>query len=69
MEDQQSSSNIDPYIMTSLLAETTLLWESTLKAEAPAAQKLFVIVDSIEDSAQNSLGIQQSIHLLLCLDP
>ncbi|BBG93269.1 AWPM-19-like family protein [Prunus dulcis] len=40
LEDRRPASNMDPYIVTSLLAETTLLWEPTLEAEALAAQKL-----------------------------
>jgi glutamine synthetase len=31
---------MDPYIVTSLLAETTILWEPALEAAALAAQKL-----------------------------
>lgn len=31
---------MDPYIVTGLLAETTILWEPTLEAEALAAKKL-----------------------------
>ena len=31
---------MDPYVVTSLLAETTILYEPTLEAEALAAQKL-----------------------------
>lgn len=40
LEDRRPASNMDPYIVTSLLAETTILWEPTLEAEALAAQKL-----------------------------
>ncbi|KAJ7980145.1 Glutamine synthetase [Quillaja saponaria] len=40
LEDRRPASNMDPYVVTSLLAETTLLWEPTLEAEALAAQKL-----------------------------
>ncbi|CAL1396990.1 unnamed protein product [Linum trigynum] len=40
LEDRRPASNMDPYIVTSLLAETTLLWQPTLEAEALAAQKL-----------------------------
>ncbi|KAF5950879.1 hypothetical protein HYC85_012872 [Camellia sinensis] len=40
LEDRRPASNMDPYIVTALLAETTLLWEPTLEAEALAAQKL-----------------------------
>ncbi|XP_048136179.1 glutamine synthetase, chloroplastic-like [Rhodamnia argentea] len=39
-EDRRPASNMDPYIGTSLLAETTILWEPTLEAEVLAAQKL-----------------------------
>jgi len=31
---------MDPYVVTGLLAETTILWEPTLEAEALAAKKL-----------------------------
>ena len=31
---------MDPYVVTGLLAETTILWEPTLEAESLAAQKL-----------------------------
>jgi glutamine synthetase len=31
---------MDPYVVTALLAETTILYEPTLEAEALAAQKL-----------------------------
>ncbi|KAL7583153.1 hypothetical protein Lser_V15G42855 [Lactuca serriola] len=37
LEDRLPTSNMDPYIVTGLLAETTLLWEPTLEAEALAA--------------------------------
>ena len=40
LEDRRPASNMDPYIVTSLLAETTILWEPTLESEALAAQKL-----------------------------
>lgn len=40
LEDRRPASNMDPYVVTSLLAETTILWEPTLEAEALAAQKL-----------------------------
>lgn len=40
LEDRRPASNMDPYIVTALLAETTILWEPTLEAEALAAQKL-----------------------------
>lgn len=40
LEDRRPASNMDPYVVTGLLAETTLLWEPTLEAEALAAQKL-----------------------------
>ncbi|KAL2458592.1 Glutamine synthetase [Forsythia ovata] len=40
LEDRRPASNMDPYVVTALLAETTLLWEPTLEAEALAAQKL-----------------------------
>lgn len=40
LEDRRPASNMDPYVVTSLLAETTLLWEPTLEAEALAAQKI-----------------------------
>ncbi|MBA0616185.1 hypothetical protein Godav_016254, partial [Gossypium davidsonii] len=33
------ASNMDPYVVTGLLAETTILYEPTLEAEALAAQK------------------------------
>ncbi|KAK1319596.1 hypothetical protein QJS10_CPB04g00309 [Acorus calamus] len=39
LEDRRPASNMDPYVVTSLLAETTILWEPTLEAEA-AAQKM-----------------------------
>lgn len=40
LEDRRPASNMDPYVVTGLLAETTLLWEPTLEAEALAAQKI-----------------------------
>ncbi|CAJ2658499.1 glutamine synthetase [Trifolium pratense] len=40
LEDRRPASNMDPYVVTALLAESTLLWEPTLEAEALAAQKL-----------------------------
>lgn len=40
LEDRRPASNMDPYVVTALLAETTLLWEPTLEAEALAAQKI-----------------------------
>ncbi|GMH08376.1 hypothetical protein Nepgr_010216 [Nepenthes gracilis] len=40
LEDRRPASNMDPYIVTSLLAESTLLWEPSPEAEAVAAQKL-----------------------------
>lgn len=61
LEDRRPASNMDPYIVTSLLAETTLLWEPTLEAEALAAQKLALNVwnQFVED---NPLGLKtQSI--------
>uniref|UniRef100_A0A2N9FUU3 Uncharacterized protein n=1 Tax=Fagus sylvatica TaxID=28930 RepID=A0A2N9FUU3_FAGSY len=39
-----SSFKYGPYIVTSLLAETTILWEPTLEAKALAAQKLLLNV-------------------------
>ncbi|KAK6930054.1 Glutamine synthetase, N-terminal domain [Dillenia turbinata] len=39
LEDRRPASNMDPYVVTSLLAESTLLWEPTLPADALAAQK------------------------------
>ncbi|WRX21809.1 Glutamine synthetase [Theobroma cacao] len=40
LEDRRPASNMDPYVVTSLLAETTILYEPTLEAEALAAQKI-----------------------------
>ncbi|KAH0725846.1 hypothetical protein KY290_001676 [Solanum tuberosum] len=40
LEDRRPASNMDPYVVTALLAETTILWEPTLEAEALAAQKI-----------------------------
>ncbi|KAI9194378.1 hypothetical protein LWI28_005436 [Acer negundo] len=40
LEDRRPASNMDPYVVTALLAETTILWEPTLEAEALAAQKV-----------------------------
>jgi glutamine synthetase len=40
LEDRRPASNMDPYVVTALLAETTILYEPTLEAEALAAQKL-----------------------------
>ncbi|KAE8712241.1 Glutamine synthetase leaf isozyme [Hibiscus syriacus] len=40
LEDRRPASNMDPYVVTSLLAETTILYEPTLEAEALAAQKV-----------------------------
>lgn len=40
LEDRRPASNMDPYVVTGLLAETTILWEPTLEAEALAAQKI-----------------------------
>ncbi|KAL9256844.1 Glutamine synthetase leaf isozyme, chloroplastic-like protein [Drosera capensis] len=37
LEDRRPASNMDPYVVTSLLAETTILWEPSLGAEALAA--------------------------------
>ena len=39
-----SSFKYGPYIVTSLLVETTILWEPTLEAKALAAQKLLLNV-------------------------
>lgn len=65
LEDRRPASNMDPYIVTSLLAETTLLWEPTLEAEALAAQKLALNVwnQSVEDKPlglkTQSIGTKQ----------
>ena len=40
LEYRRPASNMDPYVVTSLLTETTILWEPTLEAEALAAQKI-----------------------------
>ncbi|GAB2210296.1 hypothetical protein Droror1_Dr00015559 [Drosera rotundifolia] len=40
LEDRRPASNMDPYVVTSLLAETTILWEPSLGTEALAAQQL-----------------------------
>lgn len=40
LEDRRPASNMDPYVVTALLAETTILWEPTLEAEVLAAKKL-----------------------------
>lgn len=40
LEDRRPASNMDPYVVTSLLAESTILWEPTLEAEVLAAKKL-----------------------------
>ncbi|XP_020108421.1 glutamine synthetase leaf isozyme, chloroplastic [Ananas comosus] len=40
LEDRRPASNMDPYVVTSLLAETTILWEPSLESEALAAKKL-----------------------------
>lgn len=40
LEDRRPASNMDPYIVTGLLAETTILWQPSLEAEALAAKKL-----------------------------
>ncbi|XP_021319069.1 glutamine synthetase, chloroplastic [Sorghum bicolor] len=40
LEDRRPASNMDPYIVTGLLAETTILWQPTLEAEVLAAKKL-----------------------------
>ncbi|XP_048136146.1 glutamine synthetase leaf isozyme, chloroplastic isoform X6 [Rhodamnia argentea] len=40
LEDRRPASNMDPYIVTSLLAETTILWEPTLEAEVLLCSKL-----------------------------
>ncbi|XWS09081.1 hypothetical protein CRYUN_Cryun40dG0055500 [Craigia yunnanensis] len=40
LEDRRPASNMDPYVVTSLLAESTILYEPTLEAEALAAQKI-----------------------------
>lgn len=47
LEDRRPASNMDPYVVTGLLAETTILWEPTLEAEALAAQKLALNVQII----------------------
>lgn len=44
LEDRRPASNMDPYVVTSLLAETTILWKPTLEAEALAAQKVVLKV-------------------------
>ncbi|RRT49680.1 hypothetical protein B296_00029185 [Ensete ventricosum] len=40
LEDRRPASNMDPYVVTSLLAETTILWQPSLEAEARAAKEL-----------------------------
>lgn len=40
LEDRRPASNMDPYVVTGLLAETTILYEPRLEAEALAAQKI-----------------------------
>ncbi|CAD6259224.1 unnamed protein product [Miscanthus lutarioriparius] len=40
LEDRRPASNMDPYIVTGLLAETTILWQPTLEAEVLATKKL-----------------------------
>ncbi|KAE8728396.1 Glutamine synthetase leaf isozyme [Hibiscus syriacus] len=40
LEDRRPASNMDPYVVTGLLAETTILYEPTLEAEALSAQKI-----------------------------
>ncbi|XP_020274748.1 glutamine synthetase, chloroplastic [Asparagus officinalis] len=40
LEDRRPASNMDPYVVTGLLAETTILYEPTLESEALAAKKL-----------------------------
>lgn len=40
LEDRRPASNMDPYVVISLLAETTILWQPTLEAEARAAKEL-----------------------------
>ncbi|KAJ8500475.1 hypothetical protein OPV22_011027 [Ensete ventricosum] len=40
LEDRRPASNMDPYVVTSLLAESTILWQPTLEAEARAAKEL-----------------------------
>ncbi|KAI6683904.1 hypothetical protein NL676_029817 [Syzygium grande] len=40
LEDGRPASNVDPYIVTSLLAGTSILWERTIEAAALAARKL-----------------------------
>ncbi|MED6155378.1 gamma-glutamylcysteine synthetase [Stylosanthes scabra] len=40
LEDRRPASNMDPYVVTALLAETSILWEPTLEAEALAAQNM-----------------------------
>ncbi|XP_076924080.1 glutamine synthetase, chloroplastic-like [Bidens hawaiensis] len=42
LEDRHHASNMDPYTVIGLVAETTILWEPSLEAEALAAQKLGV---------------------------
>ncbi|KAK2631896.1 hypothetical protein EUGRSUZ_L02302 [Eucalyptus grandis] len=39
LEDRCPASNKNLYVVTSLLAETTILWEPPTKAEALAAKK------------------------------
>ncbi|KAI6683857.1 hypothetical protein NL676_029770 [Syzygium grande] len=40
LEDRCPASNMDPYVKTSVLAETTILWDPALEAEALVGQKL-----------------------------
>lgn len=67
LEDRRPASNMDPYVVTSLLAETTILWQPTLEAEARAAKELQLQVWGLHGEVWNgnsmdtsSLGVSSS---------
>ncbi|KAF4358720.1 hypothetical protein G4B88_015071 [Cannabis sativa] len=71
LEDRRPASNMDPYVVTSLLAETTLLWEPSLESEALAAQKLALNIgmsSRLNFKAMASQGSKSVASILLVLN-
>lgn len=71
LEDRRPASNMDPYVVISLLAETTILWQPTLEAEARAAKELqlqvwgfLMVKGSISISRYSCI---QSVYLVLVI--
>ena len=58
MEDRRPASNMDPYVVTALLAETSILWEPTLEAEALAAQNT-----SLKAKKNHATGLPPCIYV------